>query len=171
MFLLLASSVLSLANDGARYENVTNPEVPKDLAKEARMMDALAYLHSIGVEPHELTQYYEATTLDIPNRRMEEESESPENDLVFYVTNGSLAFMCVCVAALAAGLTMGLVSQEILDLKIKEVASESEEERRQARSLVPLLRDHHRLLVTLLLINALANEALPLFLDELVPSK
>ena len=82
-----------------------------------------------------------------------------------------MALLCVCVAALAAGLTMGLVSQEIIDLKIKELASDSEVERKQARSLVPLLIDHHRLLVTLLLINAIANEALPLFLDKIVPGK
>eukprot|EP01083_Nonionella_stella_P240715 841270_1 len=30
------------------------------------------------------------------------------------------------------------------------------------------MADHHRLLVTLLLINAIANEALPLFLDKVV---
>ena len=144
VILLLSISLLSLpvANGGSHIENVTNQEVtvPNDLlVKEARMKDALAYLDSIGVAPNELTEYYIATTSDIPDRRMEEESESPEEksdspekDLVFYVTNGCMAFACVCVAALAAGLTMGLVSQEILDLKIKEVASNSEEERRHA---------------------------------------
>ena len=37
--------------------------------------------------------------------------------------------------------------------------------------LLPLIehQPHHQLLVTLLLLNALANEALPLFIDELVP--
>ena len=63
---------------------------------------------------------------------------------------------------------MGLVSQELLDLKIKEIAGNTDE-KKQARSVIPLLSDHHRLLVTLLLINAMANEALPLFLDKLVP--
>lgn len=33
----------------------------------------------------------------------------------------------------------------------------------------PLISRHHRLLVTLLLFNSLANEALPVFLSELVP--
>ncbi len=63
---------------------------------------------------------------------------------------------------------MGLVSQEMLDLKIKEIAG-NPKEKAQARRVLPLIKDHHRLLVTLLLINAMANEALPLFLDELVP--
>ena len=63
---------------------------------------------------------------------------------------------------------MGLVSQELLDLKIKEIAG-SAQEKAQARSVLPLIKDHHRLLVTLLLMNAMANEALPLFLDKIVP--
>merc|ERR1740121_1537740 len=39
-----------------------------------------------------------------------------------------------------------------------------------ARRVLPLIQDHHRLLVTLLLMNSIANEALPLFLDKIVPS-
>jgi CBS domain containing-hemolysin-like protein len=40
-----------------------------------------------------------------------------------------------------------------------------------ANRLLPLIRiePHHQLLVTLLLLNSVANEALPLFLDKLVP--
>lgn len=40
-------------------------------------------------------------------------------------------------------------------------------EQRCARALLPFLEDHHRLLVTLLLVNAVANESLPLFLDQI----
>merc|ERR1712150_249743 len=39
-----------------------------------------------------------------------------------------------------------------------------------AKRVLPLIQDHHRLLVTLLLMNSIANEALPLFLDKIVPS-
>lgn len=35
---------------------------------------------------------------------------------------------------------------------------------------MPVVNNHHWLLVTLLLCNAIANEALPLFLDKLVPA-
>ena len=35
---------------------------------------------------------------------------------------------------------------------------------------LPLISDHHMLLVTLLLMNSIANEALPSFRDSLVPS-
>jgi hypothetical protein len=44
------------------------------------------------------------------------------------------------------------------------------EDKRAAEKLIPLVEQHHWLLVTLLLCNALANEALPLFLDRLVPA-
>ena len=69
---------------------------------------------------------------------------------------------------------MGLLSLDPLTLEIKRRASTSAEERKYSEDLLPLLVGHskrHRLLVTLLLMNAAANEALPLFLDELFPGK
>jgi metal transporter CNNM len=45
-----------------------------------------------------------------------------------------------------------------------------EDERRYASILLPLAKKRHQLLVTLLTANALAYEALPIFLDTLVPS-
>ena len=87
---------------------------------------------------------------------------------------------CILFAALAAGLTMGLVSLEPFDMKILMEANEvdclteveKEELRREkayAEKLYPLVSRHHLLLVTLLLMNSIANEALPLFLNEIVP--
>lgn len=39
-----------------------------------------------------------------------------------------------------------------------------------AKRVLPILQQHHWLLVTLLLANAAAMEALPIFLDALVPA-
>ena len=88
--------------------------------------------------------------------------------------------VCIIFAGLAAGLTMGLVSLEPFDMKILMEANEvdcltdveKEELRREkayAQKLFPLVSRHHLLLVTLLLMNSIANEALPLFLNEIVP--
>ena len=88
--------------------------------------------------------------------------------------------VCILFAALAAGLTMGLVSLDSFDMKILMEANEAdcltESEREELRSekayaekVLPLVSRHHLLLVTLLLMNSIANEALPLFLNELVP--
>jgi metal transporter CNNM len=90
-------------------------------------------------------------------------------------------FMSIVGAATAAGLTMGLMSLDSLDLLVltesdpedctdEQERRELEEEKRHAAVLLPLIDDHHRLLVTLLLLNSVCAEALPIFLDELVPS-
>ena len=84
--------------------------------------------------------------------------EGPQEDW-FYIKNGLLAAMCVVIAALAAGLTMGLMSLDPLMLTIKMRAAPNEEERRQASALLPIVQKHHLLLVSLLLLNSLANEA------------
>ena len=59
--------------------------------------------------------------------------------------NSGLTLLCVCCAALAAGLTMGLVSLEAFDLRIKE-RSGSEQEKRLAKKLLPLVTNtpHHQ---------------------------
>ena len=81
----------------------------------------------------------------------------------------SCALACVTTAALAAGLSMGMLSLDPLMLLVKIRAPRSPEEKEQAESLLPIVKKHHLLLVTLLLLNSMANEALPLFLDRLVP--
>ena len=80
------------------------------------------------------------------------------------------ALGCGILAACAAGLTMGVVSLDEVDLRVKARCG-SDDEKACATRLLPLIehQPHHQLLVTLLLLNALANEALPLFIDELVP--
>jgi metal transporter CNNM len=92
-----------------------------------------------------------------------------------------IAFVCVFGAALAAGLTLGLVSIDPFDLELilhtnvedcetEEEKQELLKEKQYAERLMPLVQRHHLLLVTLLLLNSICNEALPLFLDRLVPS-
>jgi metal transporter CNNM len=103
------------------------------------------------------------------NERYLYDEVSPQEDW-FYIKNGLLALTCVVVAALAAGLTMALMSLDPLMLTVKMRAAASEDERNQASALLPVVQQHHLLLVTLLLLNSMANEALPLFMDNLVPS-
>ena len=82
--------------------------------------------------------------------------------------NLGLSFLCVLFAALASELTIGLLSLDTLDLEIKEKVGTADE-KQHAAALLPLLAHRHLLLVTLLLFNSLAAEALPLALGELVP--
>jgi CBS domain containing-hemolysin-like protein len=98
----------------------------------------------------------------------EEEIHSFDDDPWFYLLHAAGAFACVTTAALAAGLTMGLLSLDPLMLLIKMRAGATQREKDQAAALLPIVKQHHLLLVTLLLLNSIANEALPLFLEVLV---
>lgn len=89
---------------------------------------------------------------------------------MFFVRNSIFAATCVVLAALAAGLTLGLMSIDLLTLHIKMRAAATKEERDQSAALLPIVKQHHLLLVTLILLNSMANEALPIFLNALVPS-
>mmetsp|Transcript_23085 Transcript_23085/g.34371 ORF Transcript_23085/g.34371 Transcript_23085/m.34371 type:complete len:550 (+) Transcript_23085:142-1791(+) len=158
---------------GIKSSPLNNNDTNKKLTPPLSMTDVERHLSSIGTTVDDVCGYHYHRGLntdgDQVNDAEEGEGEKVRSKQVIYI-NTAMSIFCVCVAALAAGLTMGLLSQELLDLRIKEKASADLNERKQAQSLVPLIKDHHRLLVTLLLMNAAANEALPLFLDELVPS-
>ncbi len=77
--------------------------------------------------------------------------------------------LCVICGALAAGMTVGMLSLDKMKLLIKqEVGTDAEKE--VTKKILPIIANHHLLLCTLLLFNAAANESLPIFLDSLVPS-
>jgi len=78
--------------------------------------------------------------------------------------------LCVCLiafAAVMAGLTVALMSLDSMNIAIIE-ASGTDRERKFAKAISPILKNRHMLLVTLLIGNATAMEALPIFLDRLV---
>ena len=67
-----------------------------------------------------------------------------------------------------SGLTVGYLSLDDLVLELK-MTTGTDEEKRQANRVVPILVTRHWLLVTLLLCNSAAMEALPIFLNKLMP--
>ncbi|KAE8975342.1 hypothetical protein PR001_g25359 [Phytophthora rubi] len=93
---------------------------------------------------------------------------SPSCDPASFWMYLCVCLLLVCAAGLMAGLTMGLVSLDMLNVRILEMEG-TELEKQCARKVRPVLDRHHLLLVTLLIVNASANEALPIFLDKLVP--
>lgn len=68
-----------------------------------------------------------------------------------------------------SGLTVGYSSLDSLSLEILQING-TEIEKNQVSKIMPVIKDKHLLLSTLLLCNALAMESLPIFLDALVPS-
>jgi metal transporter CNNM len=93
-----------------------------------------------------------------------------EEEEIFVTWNVLGALLCVAFVALIAGLFLGLLTLDTLDLRIIQRASMDEDERLYATVLLPVVEQRHLVLVTLLLMNALAYETLPIFLDNLVPS-
>ncbi len=71
-----------------------------------------------------------------------------------------------------SGLTVGFFSIDPMRLDILKESTNPNDvlEKVRAEKVEPVLRNHHKLLVTLLLTNAAAMEALPIFLDKLVPT-
>ncbi|KAL6041282.1 CNNM transmembrane domain-containing protein, variant 3 [Balamuthia mandrillaris] len=85
----------------------------------------------------------------------------------FYV-DLSVSIGLVAFAGLMSGLTMGLMSIDRMGLKILKNGGGTAREQKYAKRIYPLVKRHHLLLVTLLIANAAAMEALPIFLDRLV---
>ncbi|KAJ9520456.1 hypothetical protein QJQ45_000204 [Haematococcus lacustris] len=78
-----------------------------------------------------------------------------------------ICLLFVCGSGMAAGLTLGLMSLDKIEMEVL-MRSGSAKEQALARRILPLISDPHWLLVTLLLCNAGCFEALPIFLDILV---
>ena len=78
-------------------------------------------------------------------------------------------YYCYYCLGLASGLTMGLLSLDITKLEIKLILG-TNHEKEAINLILPLIKRHHLLLVTLLLFNAISNETLPIFLGEIVPN-
>ena len=66
-----------------------------------------------------------------------------------------------------SGLTVGYLSIDDLTMELR-MTSGTEEEKEVASKVLPILSNRHWLLVTLLLMNSFAMEALPVFLDRIV---
>ena len=85
----------------------------------------------------------------------------------------AISMTLVCCAGLFSGLTIGLMSLDLDELRMISVAPVNPHHphnHEYAKLIIPLVEDHHLLLVTLLLSNAAAMEALPIFLDKICPS-
>ncbi|KAI6672387.1 hypothetical protein NL676_000293 [Syzygium grande] len=74
----------------------------------------------------------------------------------------------VCFAGLMSGLTLGLMSLSLVDLEILAKAGPPQD-RKNAEKILPLVKNQHLLLCTLLICNSIAMEALPIFIDALLP--
>ncbi|XP_057508485.1 DUF21 domain-containing protein At5g52790-like isoform X2 [Actinidia eriantha] len=80
-----------------------------------------------------------------------------------------LSMALVAFAGLMSGLTLGLMSLSLVDLEVLTKAGQPKD-RKNAEKILPIVKNQHLLLCTLLICNALAMEALPVFIDALLPA-
>eukprot|EP00891_Asterochloris_glomerata_P001823 jgi/Astpho2/1823/e_gw1.00038.108.1_t len=92
------------------------------------------------------------------------DAEQGEQKLLYLL----LSIGLVLAAGLMSGLTLGLMSMDSPALLQVLLRSGTDREKRYAKRIEPVVRRPHYTLVTLLLCNAIALEALPIFLDRLV---
>ena len=86
-----------------------------------------------------------------------------EDYLIFPIAAVTLAI----IGGVMSGLTVGLMGIDALALKVK-LETGTELEKYYSSRILPVLEDHHLLLVTLLLCNAIALETLPLVLEAIL---
>nr|XP_022294632.1 DUF21 domain-containing protein At4g33700-like isoform X1 [Crassostrea virginica] len=96
---------------------------------------------------------------------VEEEKKLTYEDEWFWIYLGIYVGL-VLLAGLMSGLTMGLLSLDLMTLQIMRDGG-TPKQQRQANKILPIVKRHHLLLVTLLLANAAAVEAMPIFLDRI----
>ncbi|CAK66596.1 unnamed protein product (macronuclear) [Paramecium tetraurelia] len=79
-----------------------------------------------------------------------------------------IAATLICLAAICSGMTVGYLSVDELQLEIYKEQGTLEQQR-QANIILPIIKQHHMLLCTLLIGNAFCMESLPIFFDKVVP--
>ncbi|XP_023518289.1 DUF21 domain-containing protein At4g33700-like isoform X2 [Cucurbita pepo subsp. pepo] len=84
----------------------------------------------------------------------------------FFSRIGIVVFL-VLFAGMMSGLTLGLMSMSLVEIEVL-AKSGKPSHRKHAAKILPVVRRQHLLLCTLLICNAAAMEALPIFLDSLV---
>lgn len=133
--------------------------------------DFLHNYHHQMRRPLSLNLLQVGLTLASPIKILHKQASKPDHPpgtTLFYVQ--LLISVCLVLSGgLFAGLTLGILSLDDLNLKVLETSGESEVEKEHARKLLKLLSlGRHWILSVLLLSNSVVNEALPIFLDSIL---
>eukprot|EP00579_Thalassiosira_antarctica_P001814 CAMPEP_0201867890 /NCGR_PEP_ID=MMETSP0902-20130614/1983_1 /ASSEMBLY_ACC=CAM_ASM_000551 /TAXON_ID=420261 /ORGANISM="Thalassiosira antarctica, Strain CCMP982" /LENGTH=602 /DNA_ID=CAMNT_0048393151 /DNA_START=101 /DNA_END=1909 /DNA_ORIENTATION=- len=88
----------------------------------------------------------------------------------YLIRNGILAFVCVVIAGIQNGLLMGVMSLDPVILEVKAKTAPSSIERKQANTLLSFVNRKNLIMTSIIIVNTAMNEALPVFLDRLVPT-
>ena len=111
--------------------------------------------------------FREARDASFADRHDERRGEPPRGSRTTAYALGAAAL--VLVAGTMAGLTVGLLGVDPIELELRKEAELPSRDREDAKKIWDVVASHHWLLCTLLLVNAAASEALPLCLNAIMP--
>lgn len=104
--------------------------------------------------------------MSITTRAFVVDSQDIEFGNPWWFVYAGISCLLVLFAGIMSGLTLGLMSLGLVELEILQRSGTSTE-KKQAAAILPVVQKQHQLLVTLLLCNAAAMEALPIYLDKI----
>ncbi len=148
-------------------EELDSVQAQYDPITKTLIYNGLSYKIS---EQQNLNQEYSYTEKQIMSfSSEEEEKEKKKSDSFFdgFWFNFIGFSVLACFAGAMSGLSVGYLSIDMLILEIKLISG-TEQEKIYANKIKRIIADHHWILVTLLLCNAFACEAMPILLDKLV---
>ena len=111
--------------------------------------------------------FRDARDASFADRHDERRGEPPRGSRTTAYALGAAAL--VLVAGTMAGLTVGLLGVDPIELELRKEAELPSRDREDAKKIWDVVASHHWLLCTLLLVNAAASEALPLCLNAIMP--
>ena len=111
--------------------------------------------------------FRDARDASFADRHDERRGEPPRGSRTTAYALGAAAL--VLVAGTMAGLTVGLLGVDPIELELRKEAELPSRDRENAKKIWDVVASHHWLLCTLLLVNAAASEALPLCLNAIMP--
>ena len=109
----------------------------------------------------------DALDASFADRHDERRGEPPRGSRTTAYALGAAAL--VLVAGTMAGLTVGLLGVDPIELELRKESELPSRDRDDAKKIWDVVASHHWLLCTLLLVNAAASEALPLCLNAILP--
>ncbi|KAH7103190.1 DUF21-domain-containing protein [Auriculariales sp. MPI-PUGE-AT-0066] len=126
-----------------------------------QLVTTASTLHGVARLGARLAQQAVVTSME------DEDGESTNSPDLWWKLGVSVVL--ILLGGVFAGLTLGLMGLDELNLRVLSSASEDEKEKKNANKVLMLLQGRrHWLLVSLLLSNVVVNESLPIFLDSAI---
>jgi len=129
---------MDLAYNGDHLPLAVFGDIPSCLVVDSTLFDEALTPH-LNHQPQQQRWLHETDNL-----LLDETATDSSSGYAIWI-NAFCALVCITVAALAAGLTLGLLGLDPLMLLIKERAATAPEERQAAATILPMVQQHHRL--------------------------